>query len=85
MRNRKIWTLEFNTAPVVLSDGSTENREDLRFRIGVEAVYSMHNLQGVPTETIPHYYVNCYVSLHPKPDAIKIKTAKPFCKRNSLC
>eukprot|EP00971_Amphidinium_carterae_P297293 5906109-Amphidinium_carterae.1 len=29
MRNPKNWTLEFNTPPVVLSDGSTENREDL--------------------------------------------------------
>eukprot|EP00971_Amphidinium_carterae_P308091 6123015-Amphidinium_carterae.1 len=36
MRNPKNWTLEVDTPPVVLNDGSTEAREDLRFRIGVE-------------------------------------------------
>eukprot|EP00971_Amphidinium_carterae_P013771 271315-Amphidinium_carterae.1 len=57
MRNPKNWTLEVDTPPVVLNDGSFEDREDLRFRIGVEPVYSMHGLQGVPPGSIPHHYV----------------------------
>eukprot|EP00971_Amphidinium_carterae_P261010 5177801-Amphidinium_carterae.1 len=48
MRNPKNWTLEIDTTPVVLNNGSTEDREDLRFRIGVEAVYSMYPNDGVP-------------------------------------
>eukprot|EP00971_Amphidinium_carterae_P215045 4267869-Amphidinium_carterae.1 len=36
MRNPKNWALEVNTPQVVLNDGSAEDREDLRFRIGVE-------------------------------------------------
>eukprot|EP00971_Amphidinium_carterae_P112243 2223362-Amphidinium_carterae.2 len=69
MRNPKNWSVEFNTLPVVLNDGSTEKQEDVRFRIGVEAVYSMYNSDGVPPGTVPHHYVNYYVSLHPNPDA----------------
>eukprot|EP00971_Amphidinium_carterae_P125944 2495084-Amphidinium_carterae.1 len=36
MRNPKNWTLEVNTPHVVSNVGSAEDREDLRFRIGVE-------------------------------------------------
>eukprot|EP00971_Amphidinium_carterae_P285205 5661755-Amphidinium_carterae.1 len=43
----------------------------------------MYNAQGVPTGTVPHHYVNCYVSLHQNPDALKIKKAKPFRERKS--
>eukprot|EP00971_Amphidinium_carterae_P301425 5989030-Amphidinium_carterae.1 len=68
MRNPKNWTLEFNTPQVVLNDGSTEDREDLHFRIGVQPVYSMYNLQGVPPGAVPHHYVSNYVSTHPNPD-----------------
>eukprot|EP00971_Amphidinium_carterae_P108555 2149253-Amphidinium_carterae.1 len=71
MRNPKNWTWEFNTPPVVLNDGSTEVREDLRFRIGVEPVYSMYNLQGVPPGSVPHHYVSYYVSTHPNADVVK--------------
>eukprot|EP00971_Amphidinium_carterae_P130776 2590609-Amphidinium_carterae.1 len=78
MRSPANWSIEFNTPPVVLPDGSLENREDLRFRLGVEPVYSVYNGQGVPPGTIPHHYVSYYVSLHPNPDAEKIKRAKPF-------
>eukprot|EP00971_Amphidinium_carterae_P046145 908451-Amphidinium_carterae.1 len=45
MRNPTNWCVEFNTPPVVLNDGSLEQRADVRFRIGVEAVYSVHNMQ----------------------------------------
>eukprot|EP00971_Amphidinium_carterae_P309011 6139955-Amphidinium_carterae.1 len=40
MRNPRNWTTEVDTPPVILKDGSAESREDLRFRIGVEPVYS---------------------------------------------
>eukprot|EP00971_Amphidinium_carterae_P092185 1825429-Amphidinium_carterae.1 len=43
----------------------------------------MYNAQGVPTGSVPHHYVNYYVSLHPNPDAAKIKKAKPFRERKS--
>eukprot|EP00971_Amphidinium_carterae_P160302 3177813-Amphidinium_carterae.1 len=43
----------------------------------------MYNSAGVPTGTIPHHYVNYYVSLHPNPDAAKIKKAKPYRERKS--
>eukprot|EP00971_Amphidinium_carterae_P268339 5323912-Amphidinium_carterae.1 len=79
MRNPKNWTLEFNTPPVVLNDGSTEVREDLRFRVGVEPVYSMYNLQGVPPGSVPHHYV----STHPNTDVVKFKKAKPYRERKT--
>eukprot|EP00971_Amphidinium_carterae_P245529 4875925-Amphidinium_carterae.1 len=56
MRNPRNWTLEVDTPPVILKDGTTETREDLRFRIGVEPVYSRYENDGVPPGTIPHHY-----------------------------
>eukprot|EP00971_Amphidinium_carterae_P175286 3474832-Amphidinium_carterae.1 len=43
----------------------------------------MYNSKGVPTGTISHHYVTYYVSVHPNPDEVKIKKAKPFRKRKS--
>eukprot|EP00971_Amphidinium_carterae_P104974 2078712-Amphidinium_carterae.2 len=83
MRNPKNWTMEDNTPPVVLKDGSTEDRSDLRFRIGVEPVYSMNNVQGVLPGTMPHHYVNYYVSAFPNPDVTKFKKAKPYRERKT--
>eukprot|EP00971_Amphidinium_carterae_P140100 2776199-Amphidinium_carterae.1 len=83
MRNPANWSIQFNTPPVVLTDGSLENREDVRFRIGVEPVYSAYNGQGVPPGTIPHHYVSYYVSLHPNLDAEKIKRARNFRERKT--
>eukprot|EP00971_Amphidinium_carterae_P054174 1066916-Amphidinium_carterae.1 len=60
--------MEFNTPPMILKDGSAENREDLRFRIGVEPIYSRYENEGVPPGTIPHHYVCYYVSTHPNED-----------------
>eukprot|EP00971_Amphidinium_carterae_P025729 507652-Amphidinium_carterae.2 len=83
MRNPKNWSVEFNTPPVVLNDGTVEQREDVRFKIGVEAVYSLIPFQGVPPGTQPHHYVNYYVSLHPNPDAQKMKKVKPYRERKT--
>eukprot|EP00971_Amphidinium_carterae_P197970 3929073-Amphidinium_carterae.1 len=60
------WSVEFNTPPVVLNDGTLEHRED-----------------GVPPGTQPHHYVNYYISLHPNPDAQKMKKVKPFRERKT--
>eukprot|EP00971_Amphidinium_carterae_P350649 6491669-Amphidinium_carterae.2 len=62
MRTPKNWSVEFNSPPVVLNDGTVEHREDVRFKIGVEAVYSLIPMQCVPPGTQPHHYVNYYVS-----------------------
>eukprot|EP00971_Amphidinium_carterae_P111127 2201345-Amphidinium_carterae.1 len=56
MRNPKNWTMEVNSPPVTLKDGSVEQREDLRFRLGVEPVYSRYYNDGVPPGTVPHHY-----------------------------
>eukprot|EP00971_Amphidinium_carterae_P075651 1494577-Amphidinium_carterae.1 len=44
---------------------------------------SYYNSDGMPPGTVPHHYVNYYVSLHPNPDVVKIKKAKPFRERKS--
>eukprot|EP00971_Amphidinium_carterae_P134701 2669524-Amphidinium_carterae.2 len=64
MRNPNNWSVEINTPPVVLDNGKTEDREDVRFKIGIEAIYSLYPQDGVPTGTNPHHYVNYYVSWH---------------------
>eukprot|EP00971_Amphidinium_carterae_P134252 2660091-Amphidinium_carterae.1 len=51
MRNKKKWSVEINTPTVILDNGKTEDREDVRFKIGVEAVYSLTTQQGVPRGT----------------------------------
>eukprot|EP00971_Amphidinium_carterae_P192729 3824694-Amphidinium_carterae.1 len=56
MRNPKNRTREVDTLPVLLKDGSSKSREDLRFRLGVEPVYSRYDNDGVPPGTISHHY-----------------------------
>eukprot|EP00971_Amphidinium_carterae_P134007 2655328-Amphidinium_carterae.1 len=60
-----------------------ESREDLRFRLGVEPVYSRYHNEGVPPGTIPHHYVSYYVSTHPNEDIAKYPKAKPFRERKT--
>eukprot|EP00971_Amphidinium_carterae_P206261 4092993-Amphidinium_carterae.3 len=83
MRNPKNWSLEVNTPAVNLDNGKTEDREDVRFKIGVEAVYSLTPQQGVPRGTIPHHYVNYYVSLFPNPDSGKVNKVKNYRERKT--
>eukprot|EP00971_Amphidinium_carterae_P016182 319049-Amphidinium_carterae.1 len=60
-----------------------EQREDLRFRLGVEPVYSRYYNDGVPPGTVPHHYVSYYVSTHPNEDVSKYPKAKPFRERKT--
>eukprot|EP00971_Amphidinium_carterae_P158252 3137160-Amphidinium_carterae.3 len=48
MRNPKNWSVESNAPAVILDNGTTEQREDVRFKIGVEPVYSVIPMHGVP-------------------------------------